>query len=69
VALSITEEKSIAVSSAARDLFGWAGVGWSLSLCLWLRSCISQPGSCCRSLLGLHMFAVGDNEEASGSWA
>jgi len=63
---SITEEKSIAVSSAARDLF-WQGGSLvpSLSPCYGCVLYFAAWFMLHRSLLGLHMFAVGDNEEAS----
>jgi ribose transport system permease protein len=68
LALSITQEKSIAVSSTASGLV-WLGRGFigpvpvpvlMVALLYFAAWFILH-----RSLLGLHMFAVGDNEEAS----
>jgi ribose transport system permease protein len=68
LALSITEEKSIAVSSAAsglvwlgRGFIGWVPVPVLMVALLYFAAWFMLH----RSLLGLHMFAVGDNEEAS----
>ncbi|MBW4453877.1 MAG: ABC transporter permease [Nostoc indistinguendum CM1-VF10] len=68
LALSITEEKSIAISSAASGLV-WLGRGFIASVpipvimvaLLYFAAWFMLH----RSRLGLHMFAVGDNEEAS----
>lgn len=68
LALSLTEEKSIAVSSAASGLV-WLGRGFIGSVpvpvlivtLLYFTAWFMLH----RSLLGLHIFAVGDNEEAS----
>jgi ribose transport system permease protein len=68
LALSITEEKSIAISSAASGLV-WLGRGFIASVpipvimvaLLYFAAWFMLH----RSRLGLHIFAVGDNEEAS----
>ena len=68
LALSITEEKSIAISSAASGLV-WLGRGFIASVpvpvimvaLLYFAAWFMLH----RSRLGLHMFAIGDNEEAS----
>lgn len=68
LALSITEERSIAISSSASGLV-WLGRGFIgpvpvpvliVALLYFAAWFILH-----RSLLGLHMFSVGDNEEAS----
>lgn len=68
LALSLTEEKSIAVSSAAeglvwlgRGFIGWIPVPVLIVALLYFAAWFMLH----RSLLGLHIFAVGDNEEAS----
>lgn len=68
LALSITEEKSIAVSSAASGLV-WLGRGFigpvPVPVLMVALLYFSAWFMLHRSRLGLHMFAVGDNEEAS----
>lgn len=68
LALSLTEEKSIAVSSAASELV-WLGRGFigpvPVPVLMVALLYFAAWFMLHRSLLGLHMFAVGDNEEAS----
>ena len=68
LALSITEEKSIAVSSAASGLV-WLGRGFigpvPVPVLMVALLYFAAWFMLHRSQLGLHMFAVGDNEEAS----
>jgi ribose/xylose/arabinose/galactoside ABC-type transport system permease subunit len=68
LALSITEEKSIAVSSAAsgfiwlgRGFIGWVPVPVLIVALLYFAAWFMLH----RSRLGLHIFAIGNNEEAS----
>ncbi|WP_250124561.1 ABC transporter permease [Chroococcidiopsis sp. CCMEE 29] len=68
LALSITEEKSIAVSSAVSGLV-WLGRGFigplPVPVVMVALLYFAAWFMLHRSRLGLHMFAVGDNEEAS----
>lgn len=68
LALSITEEKSIAVPSAASGIV-WLGRGFigPIPVPVLVVALLYFTGwfMLHRSLLGLHMYAVGDNEEAS----
>ena len=68
LALSLTEEKSIAVSSAASGLV-WLGRGFigpvPVPVLIVALLYFAAWFMLHRSLLGLHIFAVGDNEEAS----
>jgi ribose/xylose/arabinose/galactoside ABC-type transport system permease subunit len=68
LALSITEEKSIAVSSTAsglvwlgRGFIGWVPVPVLIVALLYFAAWFMLH----RSRLGLHIFAIGNNEEAS----
>ncbi|MBC1222833.1 ABC transporter permease [Nostoc sp. UCD121] len=68
LALSITEEKSIAVSSTAsglvwlgRGFIGWIPVPVLIVALLYFAAWFMLH----RSRLGLHIFAIGNNEEAS----
>ncbi|MFN6483956.1 MAG: ABC transporter permease [Nostoc sp. DedQUE02] len=68
LALSITEEKSIAVSSTAsglvwlgRGFIGWVPVPVLIVALLYFAAWFMLH----RSQLGLHIFAIGNNEEAS----
>ena len=68
LALSLTEEKSIAVSSAAsglvwlgRGFIGWVPVPVLIVALLYFAAWFMLH----RSRLGLHIFAIGNNEEAS----
>lgn len=68
LALSITEERSIAISSAASGLV-WLGRGFigpvPVPVLVVALLYFAAWFMLHRSLLGLHMFSVGDNEEAS----
>ena len=68
LALSLTEEKSIAISSAASGLV-WLGRGFigpvPVPVLMVAVLYFAARFMLHRSRLGLHMFAVGDNEEAS----
>lgn len=68
LALSITEEKSVAVSSTAsgfvwlgRGFIGWVPVPVLIVALLYFAAWFMLH----RSRLGLHIFAIGNNEEAS----
>lgn len=68
LALSITQEKSIAVSSTASELV-WLGrgfVGWvPIPVLIVALLYFAAWFMLHKSRLGLHIFAIGDNEEAS----
>jgi len=68
LALSITKEKSIAVSSTASELV-WVGRGFigpvPIPVVIVALLYFAAWFMLHRSLLGLHIFAVGDNEESS----